>query len=83
MRRRLISARFFRVLNLLFHDLTEFVRKEFLSREEKFLATTDELKNELPSKEIEEIKEYLEHFFTILKDDDSFEREVVSRCREL
>jgi len=65
------------------HELTEFVREEFLSREEKFLATTDELKDELPAKDIEEIKDYLKYFFTILKDDDLFEREVVSRCREL
>jgi len=65
------------------HELTEFVRKEFLSKEEKFLATTDELKDELPAKEIEEIKEYLQDFFNILKDDGLFEREVVSRCREL
>jgi len=65
------------------HELTEFVREEFLSREEKFLATADELKDELPAKDIEEIKDYLKYFFTILKDDDLFEREVVSRCREL
>jgi len=65
------------------HDLTEFVRKEFLSKEERFLSVPDELKGELSEKEISGIKEYLEEFFTILKDDNSFESEVLDKCRGL
>lgn len=64
-------------------ETTEFVRKEFLLKEEKFLSVPDELKGQLPDKEISDIKKYLEDFFSILKNDALFERQIVERCREL
>ena len=62
-------------------ETTEFVRKEFLSNEEKLLAVPDELKGSLPDKQIKNLKIYLEEFFKILKNDSLFEVEVLSRCR--
>jgi hypothetical protein len=64
-------------------ELTEFVRKEFLSKEEKLLSLPNELKGELTEKEIKEIKDYLEEFFIILKDDRLFQHDVLSRCLSL
>lgn len=61
--------------------ITELVRQEYLSNEEKLLAVPDQLKESLSEKEIKNLKEYLEEFFEILKDDSSFDREVVSKCR--
>ena len=63
------------------NEITQFVRHEFLSKEEKLMAVPDELKGMLSNKEIEVIKTYLEEFFEILKHDKSFESEVVSKCR--
>jgi len=62
-------------------EITQFIRNEFLSNKEKLLAVPDELKGSLPGKEIESIKSYLNEFFEILKNDYSFESEVVNRCR--
>ena len=65
------------------NEITQLVRKEFLSKQEKLMAVPDELKGMLSNKEIEGIKTYLEKFFEILKYDKSFEAEIVSRCRTM
>jgi hypothetical protein len=62
-------------------ETTEFVRGEFISKEEKLLSLPDKLKGYLSDKDIEHIKSYLKEFFDILKNDNSFQREVLSRCR--
>jgi hypothetical protein len=59
----------------------EFVRKEFISKEEKLMAVPDQLKGELSDKEIKGIKEYLKEFFVIIKNDRLFQREILDRCR--
>ena len=64
-------------------ELTEFIRKEFLSKEEKLLSIPDVLKGELTDKEIKEVKDYLEEFFIILKDDRLFKHDVLDRCLSL
>jgi hypothetical protein len=63
-------------------DITQYVRKEFISKEDKFLATVDGLKDQLPAKQIEEIKNYLGQFFKTLKDDNSFRKLIASQCRK-
>jgi len=63
-------------------DLTQYVRREFISKENKLLAAVDGLKNELPAKQIEDIKDYLGQFFKTLKDDNSFRKLVASQCRK-
>jgi hypothetical protein len=64
-------------------ETTEYVRQEFLAKEEKFLSIPDELEEELSDKEINNIKKYLKEFFTILRNDKSFKNEVLNRCRQL
>jgi cytochrome c556 len=58
------------------------VRKEFLSKEDKLLAAVDKLKDELPAKQIDDIKNYLGQFFKTLKDDNSFRKLIASQCRK-
>ncbi|HET7002892.1 MAG TPA: hypothetical protein VFI33_16315 [Puia sp.] len=59
----------------------EFVRREFISKEEKLMAVPDQLKGELSEKEIKGIKEYLKEFFIILKNDRYFKINILDRCR--
>jgi len=59
----------------------EFVRKEFISKEEKLMSIPDQLKGELSDKEIKGIKDYLREFFIILKDDRYFKVDILDRCR--
>jgi hypothetical protein len=59
----------------------EFVRQEFISREEKLMAVPDQLKGELSDKEIRGIKAYLKEFFVILKNDRYFQADILDRCR--
>jgi hypothetical protein len=63
-------------------NVTQYVRKEFISKEDKLLAAVDAFKDELPGKEIENIKDYLGEFFKTLKDDASFRKMVASQCRK-
>lgn len=64
-------------------EITQFVRNEFLSKEEKLLAVPDLLKGQLSEKEIEDVKEYLKEFFDILKNDKLFEDDIIDRCRNI
>ena len=59
----------------------EFVRREFISKEEKLMTIPDQLKGELSDKEIKGIKEYLKEFFIILKNDRYFKVDILDRCR--
>ena len=63
-------------------DVTQFVRKEFISKEDKLLAAVDGLKDQLPAKQIEDIKDYLGQFFKTLKDDNSFRKLIANQCRK-
>jgi len=63
-------------------NVTQFVRQDFISKEQKMLSAVDALKDELPPKDVESIKAYLGQFFKILKDDASFRRLVTSQCRK-
>ena len=63
--------------------VTEFVRREMLSKEKELLSVPDLLKSELDDKEIKGIKKYLEEFFDILRNDFSFRTKVLENCREL
>jgi hypothetical protein len=63
-------------------NVTQFVRREYISKEEKLLSAVDALKDQLPAKDIESIKAYLGQFFKVLKDDNSFKRLITSQCRK-
>jgi len=62
--------------------VTQFVRKEFIEKEDKMMASIDAFKDQLPAKEIENIKSYLAQFFKTLKDDGSFRKLIASKCRK-
>jgi hypothetical protein len=62
-------------------DVVEFVRQEYISKEEKYLSIPDQLSNEFNADELKDIKDYLKDFFTILKDDQLFKTKVLDQCR--
>jgi len=62
-------------------EVMEFVRREFISKEEKLMTIPDQLKGELSDKEIKGVKEYLREFFIILKNDRYFKVDILERCR--
>jgi len=64
-------------------EITAYVRNEFLSKEKKLLSLPDELKDELSSREIAELKDYLREFFTVLKSDNKFNEQILEKCRSL
>ena len=63
-------------------SVTRFVRNEFITKEEAFLAVPGELKGQLSDKELAGIVEFLNEFFVIAKDDKQFHDEVIRNCRE-
>jgi hypothetical protein len=63
-------------------DVTDFVRKDFISKEDKMMASIDPFKDQLPAKEFTWIKSYLHDFFKTLKDDNSFRKLIASQCRK-
>ena len=63
--------------------VTDFVRKEMLAKEKQLLSVPDLLKGELDDNEIKEIKEYLDDFFDILRDDYLFRTNILEKCRPL
>lgn len=64
-------------------NIVQLVRKEFISREDEFLSVPDKLNGQLSDKKIKAIKDYLEEFFSILKDDDLFYHQVLKNCRSI
>jgi hypothetical protein len=62
-------------------DAMEYVRKEFLAKEEKLMSIPDLLKGYLPDKEIKSIKNYMEEFFDTMKDTRSFKYHILDKCR--
>lgn len=62
-------------------ELTQFVRSEFLLKEETLLSIPDLLNGELSDKEITGIKEYLKEFFDILRNDNLFATNILDKCR--
>jgi len=62
-------------------QVMEYVRKEFLSKKEKLLAIPDQMKGELSDREIKGIRNFLEQFFDIIKDDRLFNFNIVKNCR--
>ena len=62
--------------------VTQFVRNEFISKQDKMLASIDAFKDQLPAKDIESIKKYLNDFFKTLKSDDAFRKLIASQCRK-
>ncbi len=59
----------------------QYVRNEFLSKEQQLMAVPDQLKGDLSDKEIKSIKNYLQEFFDVLKSDRTYEFSVLDKCR--
>lgn len=62
-------------------EIMEFVRQEFLSKRNSYLSIVEQLAEELSAKEIKDIRDYLDQFFTILKDDRLFNNNILDKCR--
>jgi hypothetical protein len=62
-------------------DVMEFVRKEFLAKELRLMSVPDQLKGYLPEKEIKRIKDYMQEFFSLLKDNREFKYVILDKCR--
>jgi hypothetical protein len=62
--------------------VTEYVRNEFLLKQEKILSAVDDIAGELDEKEIREIKAFLEKFFDIIKSDFLFKTNITDLCRK-
>ena len=63
--------------------VTQFVRNEFLAKQEKLLSIADQLKGEVDDKEIRDIKKFLDEFFDILRNDFLFRTKVLELCRPM
>ncbi|PWT70695.1 MAG: hypothetical protein C5B59_20035 [Bacteroidetes bacterium] len=64
-------------------ELTEFVRREFISKKARFLAIPSGFKSELPDRDVRNMEAYLNDFFKILENDRVFAREVAEICQAL
>ncbi|HMC84365.1 MAG TPA: hypothetical protein VKI61_02525 [Chitinophagaceae bacterium] len=62
-------------------EVMDYVRKEYLSKEERLLSVPDQLKGYLPEKEIKRIKDYMQEFFVMLKDTHLFRFDILDKCR--
>jgi len=62
--------------------VTQYVRKEFISKEDKLLAAVDAMTTQLSAKQIDDVKKYLGEFFKTLKDDNAFRKLITSQCRK-
>ena len=63
-------------------ELTQWVRTDFLQREAKILEIMDRYQNDLPHSEFESARNYLVEFFEILRNDTSFESQMISNCQK-
>jgi hypothetical protein len=63
-------------------QVMEYVRREYLSKQETLMSVPDRLKGQLSDKEIKEIKNYMSEFFVILKDDRLFKVDILNKCRD-
>jgi len=63
--------------------VTDFVRKELLAKEKELLSVPDLLKGDLDDREIKDVKEYLDVFFDILRNDFLFRTNILEKCRDL
>lgn len=59
----------------------QYVRKEFLAKEEKLMAVPDQLKGNLSDNEIKGVKDYMRQFFLALKDDREYAFNILDKCR--
>jgi hypothetical protein len=62
-------------------EVMDYVRKEYLSKEDKLMSVPDQLKGYLPEKEIKRIKDYMKEFFDTMKDTHLFRFDILDKCR--
>jgi hypothetical protein len=63
-------------------ELTQFIRTDFLNSEPKILEIMDRYQSFLPRSEFELARKYLVDFFEILRNDTSFESQMISNCQQ-
>jgi hypothetical protein len=57
------------------------IRKEFLQLETTFLKIIDDHASQFDARSVKDMKEYLNQFFEILKDDNLFKSKILDTCR--
>lgn len=62
--------------------VVEYVRQEYLSREEAFYKVIDAHSHLFNPKEAESLKKYIGEFFRILKSDYDFSEKIIAKCRK-
>jgi hypothetical protein len=62
-------------------QMTQLIRKEFLSKEVPILAVADQHASLFEPKQVDAMKKYLMEFFVVLKDDKKFKEKVLDKCR--
>lgn len=63
-------------------ELTQWVKNEFLEKEDQFFLTLEQYKTELSEPEFQKAKAYLLDFFQILKSEEAFQSQMISTCQE-
>ena len=61
-------------------ELLDFVKKEFLSKEEEFNQILGTLENKIKTSQYKEAKNYISGFFEIIKDEEQLESQILSKC---
>ena len=62
-------------------DVMQQVRKEFLQLEATFVKIIDDHSPQFDDRDVRDMKEYLNQFFEILKDDRLFKSRILEGCR--
>lgn len=62
-------------------QLFDYVRKEFLKKESEIMGVIDKNAPLMNPKDIQGIKKYIGEFFTTLKNDKSYNDQILSKCR--
>lgn len=60
---------------------TQFVRKDFIGKRSCVLEILDRYGSNFSTKELTEMKKYIQEFFDILVDDNSFQHQILKNCR--
>jgi hypothetical protein len=61
--------------------LFQFVRAEYLSFEDQIRKILREIENDIPPAEMDSLRRFLDAYFAILKNDQHFNENIVSKCR--
>ncbi|GMQ28748.1 hypothetical protein [Algoriphagus confluentis] len=63
-------------------ELTQWVKNDFLAKEDRFFLTLEKFKTDLSEQEFQKAKAYLLEFFEILKNEEAFQSQMIGTCQE-